>query len=61
MSKSALCFLSLTLICSAFTFADATSMPFWEMAAKAGIGIFGLLFVASLFVGRRIKFDPVLR
>lgn len=61
MSKSALCFLSLTLICSAVTFADAMSMPFWEMAAKAGIGIFGLLFVASLLVGRRIKFDPVLR
>jgi len=32
-----------------------------ETAAKAGIGIFGLLFIASLFVGRRIKFDPVLR
>lgn len=61
MSKSALCFLTLTLICSAVTLTDATGMPLWEMAAKAGIGIFGLLFIASLFVGRRIKFDPVLR
>lgn len=61
MSKSALCFLTLTLICSTVIFTDAAGLPLLETAAKTGIGIFGLLFIASLFVGRRIKFDPVLR
>lgn len=61
MSRYALCFLALTLICGLATFTDATGLPLWETAAKAGTGIFALLFVASLFVGRRIKFDPVLR
>lgn len=61
MSKYALCFLVLTLICSAVTLTGATGLPLSEAAAKAGIGIFGVLFVVSLFVGRRFKFDPVLR
>lgn len=61
MSKSALSFLMLTLACVAIVTAGLTGSQFWDLTAKAGIGVFGLLFVASLFVGRRIKFDPVLR
>ena len=61
MSRSALSFLLLTVACCAVVAIEATGSQFWLLTAKAGIGIFGLLFVGSLFVGRRIKFDPVLR
>jgi hypothetical protein len=30
-------------------------------ASKAGVGIFGTLFIVAMLIGRRIKFDPVLR
>lgn len=61
MSKFALSFLMLTLACCAVVAAGAAGSQLWDLAAKAGIGVFGVLFVASMFVGRRIKFDPVLR
>ena len=32
-----------------------------EIARKAGIGVFGTLFLIALMIGRKIKFDPVLR
>lgn len=33
----------------------------WETIAKGTTALFGILFVISLVVGRRIKFDPILR
>ncbi|MGA6096733.1 PA3371 family protein [Stutzerimonas marianensis] len=33
----------------------------WDLALKGGAVLFGILFLASLLVGRKIKFDPVLR
>jgi hypothetical protein len=30
-------------------------------ASRAGIGVFGTLFILAMLIGRRIKFDPVLR
>jgi len=58
MSKFAMSFLVLTLACAAVVL---TGSGVWLAVAKAGAAIFGLFFFASLLVGRRIKFDPVLR
>lgn len=33
----------------------------WELVAKGGAVLFGAFFVVSLLIGKRIKFDPVLR
>jgi hypothetical protein len=33
----------------------------WELVAKGGAVLFGAFFVVSLLIGRRIKFDPMLR
>jgi len=38
-----------------------SSMDVMSTVVKSAAGIFASLFVAALFVGRRIKFDPVLR
>ncbi|MBP1139494.1 hypothetical protein JOE29_001445 [Pseudomonas sp. PvP009] len=32
-----------------------------SIAANIAAGVFACLFVVALFVGRRFKFDPVLR
>jgi len=61
MSKVALSFLVLAII--AMT-ADQLLPPSMEAAgtiSKTAAGLFATLFIAALFVGRRIKFDPVLR
>jgi uncharacterized membrane protein YtjA (UPF0391 family) len=61
MSKSALSFLILALMAMAIDFA----LPFDENTASAvlkiAMGLFVALFVVALVVGRKIKFDPVLR
>jgi hypothetical protein len=61
MSKAAISFLILALMAVA---ADQLLLPSNEglsTLTKAVGGIFASLFLAALFVGRRIKFDPVLR
>ncbi|MCQ4311830.1 hypothetical protein NAV33_07960 [Pseudomonas stutzeri] len=60
MSIYALVFFLLSIGCGAFS-AGVELPDAWEIAAKSGAVLFGTLFAASLLVGRRIKFDPVLR
>ncbi len=33
----------------------------WDIVAEGCSAVFGTLFLISLVVGRRIKFDPILR
>ncbi|MBD8705469.1 MULTISPECIES: PA3371 family protein [unclassified Pseudomonas] len=61
MSKAAISFLILALMAIAADQLMDPSMETLSTLAKAAAGIFASLFVAALFVGRRIKFDPVLR
>ncbi|MDH0749297.1 hypothetical protein N5D61_23505 [Pseudomonas sp. GD03842] len=61
MSKAALSFLVLTLMALAVDqLLDASLEPL-GLIAKISAGVFAMLFLMSLIVGRRIKFDPVLR
>ena len=61
MSKAALSFLILAIIALAVDQLLPASMDTLGTTAKAAAGTFACLFVAAMFVGRRIKFDPVLR
>lgn len=61
MSKAAISFLILALMAIAADQLMDPSMETLSTLAKAAAGIFASLFVAALLVGRRIKFDPVLR
>lgn len=62
MSKSALSFLILALMAVAVDLLlPAQSHAFMSSAAKVAAGGFVILFVVALFLGRRFKFDPVLR
>lgn len=60
MSIYAFSFFLFSVACGALSVgADLTGT--WEVAAKGGAVFFGSLFAISLVMGRRIKFDPVLR
>lgn len=61
MSKAALSFLILTLVAIAVDQLFTQQIDTVSTVAKIAAGVFSCLFVAALFVGRRIKFDPVLR
>ncbi|MGH8419671.1 MAG: PA3371 family protein [Pseudomonas sp.] len=61
MSKAALSFLILAIMAIAADQLLPVSMDALGTVAKAAAGLFASLFVVALFVGRRIKFDPVLR
>jgi len=61
MSKAALSFLILAIMAVAVDQLLPASTETLSTAANAAAGVFAVLFVAALFVGRRIKFDPVLR
>jgi len=61
MSKAALSFLILAIMALAVDQLLPTSMDTLSTVAKSAAGIFASLFIAALFIGRRIKFDPVLR
>ncbi|MBA1230669.1 hypothetical protein G7013_13565 [Pseudomonas viridiflava] len=61
MSKSALSFMTLALMAVAFDLLLPAQAQTMSTAAKIGAGIFASLFVVALVVGRRFKFDPVLR
>lgn len=60
MSKAAFTFLAATVICSLMVTLSPSS-EVWSMAGKIGLALFGTLFFGALLVGRKIKFDPVLR
>lgn len=61
MSKAALSFLILTLMALAVDQLLPHSMDTLGVVAKTCAGIFASFFVMGLIVGRKIKFDPVLR
>lgn len=60
MSIYAFVFFLFSIVCGVLSVGVDLSDA-WEIAAKSGAVLFGTLFAASLLVGRRIKFDPVLR
>lgn len=60
MSIYACLFLLLSVACGALSV--GTSLPaMWATLVEGGTVFFGILFMISLLIGRRIKFDPVLR
>lgn len=60
MSIYACLFLLLSIACGALSV--GTSLPSaWAALVEGCTVLFGILFVISLLIGRRIKFDPVLR
>jgi hypothetical protein len=61
MSKSALSFIVLALLALAFDYWLPTEAIGLSAAAKITAGIFGVMFIVALVLGRRFKFDPVLR
>ncbi len=61
MSKSALAFAALTLAAIVVTCLLPVQAQTFSALPKIAAGIFLTLFVAALIVGRRYKFDPVLR
>lgn len=61
MSKSAVIFLLASLVSFAGTLLLPAPAASHSTALGIACGIFTLMFVAALFVGRRIKFDPLLR
>lgn len=61
MSKAALSFLILAIMAIAVDQLLPVSMDSLGTVVKTAAGVFASLFIAALFVGRRIKFDPVLR
>jgi hypothetical protein len=53
-------FLLLSVACGALSI--GTTLPgAWDTVVGGGTVLFGTLFLISLLIGRRIKFDPVLR
>ncbi|RRV07493.1 hypothetical protein EGJ27_12515 [Pseudomonas sp. v388] len=61
MSKSALSFLILALMAVAADLLLPEPAQAFSSVLKIAAGVFASLFVAALFIGRRFKFDPVLR
>lgn len=61
MSRFALTCLLLTAACGYGAFLSPQSLATLDTLCKAGLGIFGSLSLIALMIGRRIKFDPVLR
>lgn len=61
MSKSALSFIILALLAVALDYRLPAAAEGLSSAAKIAAGVFSVLFVVALFMGRRFKFDPVLR
>ncbi|KPX53337.1 hypothetical protein LCH33_003682 [Pseudomonas amygdali] len=61
MSKSALSFLVLAIMAVIVDLMLPVQAHTLSIAANIAAGVFASLFVIALFLGRRIKFDPVLR
>jgi hypothetical protein len=61
MSKSALLFIVLTLMVVAFDLLLPPETATLSYAAKIAAGLFFCSFLIALMLGRRFKFDPVLR
>ncbi|BFN27608.1 hypothetical protein PSCT_02764 [Pseudomonas sp. SCT] len=61
MSKFALTCLAMTAACLYGAFLAPELANGLVQASRAGTGVFGTLFILAMLIGRRIKFDPVLR
>ncbi|GAB7532844.1 hypothetical protein PS3A_52600 [Pseudomonas sp. 3A(2025)] len=61
MSKSALSFLILTLMAIAVDLLLPEQALSLNILTKVTAGVFASLFFGALIIGRRFKFDPVLR
>jgi membrane protein implicated in regulation of membrane protease activity len=61
MSKSALSFIILALMAIAVDYQLPDTAEGLSSVAKIAAGTFSILFVVALVLGRRFKFDPVLR
>lgn len=61
MSKSALSFIILALMAITLDFLLPIDAEGLNNAAKIATGVFLVLFAVALVLGRRFKFDPVLR
>jgi hypothetical protein len=61
MSKAALSFLILAIMAVTADQLLPVSMDTLGTVVNVAAGTFALLFLAALVVGRRVKFDPVLR
>ncbi|MBA1262544.1 PA3371 family protein [Stutzerimonas sp. NM35] len=60
MSILAFFFLALCIGCTALGLSVELAET-WATLANVGAVLFGSLFAGSLVIGKRIKFDPVLR
>ncbi len=60
MSRLGLSFLALTIACAVLTLLGPEQAA-WSGFVKFGLGLFGVLSFIAMVMGRRIKFDPVLR
>ncbi|WP_213663872.1 PA3371 family protein [Stutzerimonas stutzeri] len=61
MSNFAIFCLVIGAIFGAFLIIEPQVAEGWYIAAQAGLVICGLAFIGAMLIGRRIKFDPVLR
>ncbi|MHA6491874.1 PA3371 family protein [Pseudomonas borbori] len=61
MSKSAFCLLILTAVAGAVVLFAPLPEASLVAIAKLAFGIFLTLFIGAMVLGRRFKFDPVLR
>ncbi|CAN7623795.1 PA3371 family protein [Pseudomonas sp. TUM22785] len=61
MSKSAVLFLMLSLVFTLTLWLEPWQAAWPAAAVKVALATSGVLFVAALMVGKRVKFDPVLR
>lgn len=61
MSKSALSFIILAIMSVAVDLLLPATAQGVSSVMKIAAGLFSVLFIVALVVGRRFKFDPVLR
>ncbi|MGG2398512.1 PA3371 family protein [Pseudomonas sp. SH1-B] len=61
MSKSAIVLLIMTVLSLAMLWLSPGLETTFTLLLKAAGALFGLAFLIALLLGRRIKFDPVLR
>lgn len=61
MSKSALSFIILAIMSVAVDLLLPANAQGVSSVMKIAVGLFSVLFIVALILGRRFKFDPVLR
>lgn len=61
MSKSALICLMVCVLCTFGLWLEPGETAWMAQALKIGLATSGVLLVLALLVGKRVKFDPVLR